>query len=359
MRVLFATGEPYVPEIFGGAECSMDQLARELGRRGHDCVVVAAARGRTHRWRRQLDGWLGRAARADTVNGYRTFRPAAPRVPATVARLAWVERPDLIVCWNSACAEIATAAVQMDVPVLVWVPDVNFERYLDHLPHGRHLALAACSPFVATRLAARTGADVPVLRPTLRREDFVATEHHPEHLTLINAGHHKGLAIALAIAAQLPHRPLVLVESWQNRLPARLALRAQLAGAPNVRLRPKVRDVRTIYARTSVLLAPSQLEDASPRVIVEANSNGIPVVASAIGGIPELVGNAGVLCRPDAPTGDWAKAIESILCHPTRRAEHAARARINAARPEFQPDTTTAQFLALAEDLRKRVRVRA
>src|SRR5262249_20325346 len=119
----------------------------------------------------------------------------------------------------------------------------------------------------------------------------------------------------------------------------------------NVTLLGPVADMRTVYARTALLLVPSQVEDASPRVVLEAQVNGIPVVASAVGGIPEILGAGGVLVPPDARAEVWAEAVEAILASPARAAELGALGRANAARPELGAARVADDFLALAEEL--------
>jgi glycosyltransferase involved in cell wall biosynthesis len=58
-------------------------------------------------------------------------------------------------------------------------------------------------------------------------------------------------------------------------------------------------DFREFYGRISVLLVPSLVEDAFSRVILEAAANGIPVVANRVGGIPEALGEGGLLVEVD------------------------------------------------------------
>ncbi len=56
-----------------------------------------------------------------------------------------------------------------------------------------------------------------------------------------------------------------------------------------------LRDMKKFYSQIKVLLVPSIVEEAFPRVILEAAINGIPVIANKIGGIPEALGDSGIL----------------------------------------------------------------
>jgi glycosyltransferase involved in cell wall biosynthesis len=61
-------------------------------------------------------------------------------------------------------------------------------------------------------------------------------------------------------------------------------------------------DIRQVLSTLDLLVVPSGMVDATPRVIPEAFSAGIPVVAFRSGGIPEIVedGVTGMLCSPTA-----------------------------------------------------------
>jgi glycosyltransferase involved in cell wall biosynthesis len=89
------------------------------------------------------------------------------------------------------------------------------------------------------------------------------------------------------------------------------ALRSELPA--NVTLHPPTRDMRPLYARARLLLAPSQWEEAWGRVATEAQVSGIPVLASNRGGLPEAVGNGGILLPADAPGNEWARGTWSTL----------------------------------------------
>lgn len=349
MRILFATGAPFPPEVFSGAESSVAELISEVRQRGHVCSVVAGVHGRARRWAEHARWHLsGGLPMADWASGYAVWRVHPGRVPEVVHAQLDARRPALVVTWNLDCAEIAWAATRLGVPALVWVPDVEFGAYLERLPP---VAIAACSGFVARRLGERTGVRPPVLRPLVRLEDYRAPRRDPQHVTLIHPSPLKGLEVVLAVARVLRHRRFALVDSWRVSRRERAWLRLRLAGLPNVRLQPPVPDARAIYARTALLMVPSQCEDASPRVVLEAQVNDIPVVASDIGGIPEVMGAGGMLVPPQAPARVWADAVESVLSSASRVAELAEEGRANAQRPELAPRHIADRFLALADEI--------
>jgi len=69
-----------------------------------------------------------------------------------------------------------------------------------------------------------------------------------------------------------------------------------------------------IFAQTRCVVVPSRSYEVSPYVILEAGARGIPVIASRIGGIPELVQHekTGLLVLPDDPA-ELGKAITALF----------------------------------------------
>lgn len=87
------------------------------------------------------------------------------------------------------------------------------------------------------------------------------------------------------------------------------------------------------YARAAVYVQPSRIaadgdRDGIPNVLLEAMAMGLPVVASNVSGIPELVGHGrnGLLVEPDDPLA-LADAITRFLHEPRLCAELGRRAR--------------------------------
>jgi glycosyltransferase involved in cell wall biosynthesis len=105
-------------------------------------------------------------------------------------------------------------------------------------------------------------------------------------------------------------------------------------------------DVPAILRAADLFVLPSASE-ASPNVVLEAMAAGLPVVASRVGGIPELVadGITGHLVPPAEPEA-LAAAILDLLDHPNRGAAFGQAGRMRIAR-EYSFDRMVAQFETL------------
>jgi ABC-type dipeptide/oligopeptide/nickel transport system permease component len=92
------------------------------------------------------------------------------------------------------------------------------------------------------------------------------------------------------------------------------------------------REVLPLYVAADVVVVPSVIPDALSRVILEALGAGRPVIATRVGGTPELVveGKTGLLVPRNAPA-ELARAIETVLRDDGLRASLAA----GAAMPSF------------------------
>jgi glycosyltransferase involved in cell wall biosynthesis len=108
-------------------------------------------------------------------------------------------------------------------------------------------------------------------------------------------------------------------------------------------------DVEGVLATLDLLVVPSTAVDATPRVILEAFAAGVPVVAYASGGIPEIVehGMTGFLVEEHSPQA-LARAIEDLLREPHRLRAAAERAQAKA-RGEFSLERYRSQMIAAIE----------
>ncbi|AWZ13499.1 glycosyltransferase family 4 protein [Streptomyces sp. ICC1] len=144
----------------------------------------------------------------------------------------------------------------------------------------------------------------------------------------------------------------LLVIAGEGPMRAELARRIHEEGLP-VRLLGRRSDAVRLLAAADVAVLPSRWEARSP-LAQEALRVGVPLVATAVGGVPELVGEAGVLV-PYGDAGALAGAVSALLADPARRAELAAAGRAQAATWPSEDDTV-AQVLSVYDELTARPR---
>jgi len=108
-------------------------------------------------------------------------------------------------------------------------------------------------------------------------------------------------------------------------------------------------DVEGVLATLDLLVVPSAPIDATPRVILEGFAAGVPMVAFASGGIPEIVehGVTGFLVEERSPKA-LALAMRDVLGEPERLREVAEKARFKA-RSEFSLERYRAEMIETIE----------
>ncbi|WP_430647047.1 glycosyltransferase family 4 protein [Agromyces sp. GXS1127] len=103
------------------------------------------------------------------------------------------------------------------------------------------------------------------------------------------------------------------------------------ASAAEVRFEPFVdRDALPNLLRAAdALVVPSTWEEPSGLTAGEGMASGLPVVASRIGGLPDVVGDAGILVPPNDPDA-LAEALRALIDDPLERARRAEASRARA-----------------------------
>jgi len=120
-----------------------------------------------------------------------------------------------------------------------------------------------------------------------------------------------------------------------------------LVEADRFRLRGFVADMPSFYRSLDIYAHPSNLEGMGS-AIIEAMASGLPVVAAASGGIPEVVGGHGVLVAPADP-GALAAGLKALLESPQERARLAARSLARSRQFDFR--LTNAPLIGLYQRL--------
>ncbi|MET9021413.1 glycosyltransferase family 4 protein [Actinopolymorpha sp. NPDC004070] len=176
----------------------------------------------------------------------------------------------------------------------------------------------------AASLGARDARLLPVSAPTLApasrsREEVrrsLGLASRPLVLAVGRLAPQKRYDVLLDAVARLVDRdalpPLVLV-AGEGPLDAELAERIERERLP-VRLAGHRTDVADLLTAADVAVLTSQWE-ARALVAQEALRSGVPLVATAVGGIPDLVGSAALLVPPGDP-GAVAAALAEVLDRP-------------------------------------------
>lgn len=131
----------------------------------------------------------------------------------------------------------------------------------------------------------------------------------------------------LTVGTRWPRKNMDLAVDAMELLPAGLPHRLLVTGKPGwgdqtVRGRALATGyvsneaLGLLYSGASLYLAPS-LHEGFGIPVLEAFRCGCPVIASAGGALPEVVGDAGVVERSWKPA-DWARSIEDLLGDPSK-----------------------------------------
>lgn len=209
---------------------------------------------------------------------------------------------------------ICAVSEELQKQVQTYIPDSTRTVFL---PNGVHEG-AALPASEAERRHIRTEYDLPVDRPLLLFVGrLVAVKQVHLLLDAMAFMHAHGCHAALAIVGDGPERLCL-----ERRC-------SQLGLAEHVSfLGPQHPDVVRSFMRAADALTLCSASEGRPIVLLEALAEGLPVVAHAVGGIPELVDDGLTGCL--VPSGDapaYAQALMRIMTDTNFRTACASAAR--------------------------------
>jgi glycosyltransferase involved in cell wall biosynthesis len=381
-RVMFVSYHCYHDPASGAAVCTRDLFAA-LAARGWRCGVVTGPRlddptaapvGETLRGRPGVRSARGSAgvtgfsvhtvedgADPFPVSVFEPDPPVAGRPPsaaeaaafaALAAEVAARFRPDVVMTYGGDAASLgaAGAARRAGARAVFWLHNL---AYTGTGPFAGCDAVVVPSEFSRAHYRQALGLDCVALPPVTDPARVAAGPAAGRgYVTLVNPSPEKGVLLFARLAAVLgrdrPDVPLLVVEGrsradWLGRAGV------DLTRVTSLRRMANTPDPRRFYRLTRVLLAPSAGAETFGRVPVEAMWNGIPVVASDRGALPEVVGAGGV-CLPlpaaltpaartpptEAEARPWVDAVLRLWDDPAAYAAGAGAARAAAAR--WHPD---------------------
>jgi glycosyltransferase involved in cell wall biosynthesis len=328
-RVMFASYHCYHDPASGAAVCTRDLFAA-LAARGWRCGAfsgpflddpAATPIGATLRDRPGVTSAPGTAGTGQfavhTVPGPGGFpvtvfapdppAPARPPSPeetagflAVLAEAMRRFRPDIVLTYGGdpASRGVVEVAKKAGAKVAFWLH--NF-AYPDAAAFAGCDAVIVPSQFSREYHREALGIDCVALPPVID-VTRVACERpdRGRFVTFVNPVPEKGVfwfaRVAEVIGRDRPDIPLLVVEGrgradWLGRCGV------DLRGVPSLHRMANTPDPRAFYRQTRVVVVPSVWRESFGRVAAEAMLNGIPVIASDRGALPEVVG-AGGRCLP-------------------------------------------------------------
>lgn len=281
-----------------------------------------------------------------------------------LAAYAWRRRGTLVAVHANGLSErtvASLAAAVAGVPLVVWVHDWEVP------PWPRRLApLLALLNRRTTFAAVSTHTRQMLLDSGLAKPDSVRVVPNPidaeDVLAPSRDGRRKGGDVTVGfVGAPARYKGFDLLPRviravgpeavrWEVYSGPRTAMRevwAELQGmeGPGLRLEDKVVDVREAYRGLDIVVCPSERESFG-RVVAEAMLNGIPVVASDLPPLRDLLGDdeAGILVPPgDAAAA--AAAIRALVGDPALRGRMGGAGRSRAAL--YSPEMVARQLASL------------
>ena len=138
----------------------------------------------------------------------------------------------------------------------------------------------------------------------------------------------KAPELAIEAAALAGNPPITVSVLGDGPLRPTLEQRVAALGiGERVRWHGEVPDVDRLFKAFDCFLLSSRSE-GTPMVLFEAMAAGVPIVATRVGGVPDVVGDSEAILVPPGDGAALAAAIESTLSDRPAAAARAARARL-------------------------------
>ncbi len=350
MRILVISNL-FPPHYIGGYEVACCEAIQDLMHRGHTLQVMTSTYGLNEpeadnnkdvRVLRQLAFSHVRPV-PDSITGWRDFWISGWQNGANPERVATIIQqfnPDMVYVWNTGglgTAFILRAIHQQGLPYVVHLEDYHLRHRLRPRPYPqlihqrlhrwlglRHLiavSQAVKNDYVRAGYPAENikvihnWIDEAIIKPQPRE-----TLHSPLRLLFIGRiSPEKGVHIAINAVAVLKEQGAIdfQLDIYGDGDTAYQAKLQQLIDTHDLPAQVKLQgkrprsEIMKLYADYDILLMPAVWDEPLPITLLEALSVGMLVVASRVGGIPEVIedGQNGLL----VPPGDVVALAKGII----------------------------------------------
>jgi len=146
--------------------------------------------------------------------------------------------------------------------------------------------------------------DSSVIYPFIKLKDYKTKKKSPKYITLIRPEIHKGVEIFLKISDELPNKKFLAVGSSEKA--------NELMKKKNIKYIPWTGNMKKVYTQTKIILIPTILPESFGRMTVEGMINGIPCIATNMGGLLEAIGDSGIIIDDYSDIRKWVNAINKL-----------------------------------------------
>lgn len=342
MRILFATDHIHYPQGGGGAERNTHELCLQLKNQSINVAVVCSLAPRTswlsltNRIKRKLHPRLHFPK--DSFCGYPVYRGWDNDISEVIHAF----RPNVGVVQSTKPTQLLSTFSECNIPAACYIHEVEDIAHLK--THAGTVHFLANSHFTALRLSELCGIKASVIFPLIQ-PTYYKTECNPSSVLFVNTVQRKGLEIAFNLAENRPDISFDFVQSWILRPNEIASLVKRASACGNITLHKPTSNMKKLYARAKLLLVPSLWEEAWGRVVTEAHINGIPVLASNQGGLPESVGPGGILLPITSSTARWLEALSTLYDNDSVYLSYSASALAYSDREAIKPSVIASALL--------------
>ena len=290
-----------------------------------------------HRLRR----FIGKRRVSNHDHGFPAWTCAVPE--NAFDRVFALVKPDIVIvnsverpAWRS----IRRSCSQRDVPTVLYVREASGVRHLVDPPSPGDLILANAEAHADAVRA--VGFECHVVPSVIETTHCIVSTDRTQ-IVMVNPIALYGIELALSIAKELGDLPFTFVESWPLSVRERASLELRCAALGNAQLLPFQRDPSRVYAHAKILLMLCTVP-SRPRVVLEAQANGIPVLAVNRPGHDEAVGDGGILLGPDASIATWVQTLSSMWNDKAQYESLSAAALHHAVRHDATPEAVADKF---------------
>ena len=164
-------------------------------------------------------------------------------------------------------------------------------------------AVVANSQFMANLINDIFKVTPHIVYPLIDFSEYKTDTWQPKYVTFLGANLPKGIEIFIRIAAILKDIPFLCVGNLAK------PHEEKVKELDNVQYSSWTGNMKAVYAKTKILLAPVLWPEPFGRLTVEAMLNKIPCIVSRRGGLPEAVGDAGIVIDDPNDIQSWVNSI--------------------------------------------------